>query len=425
MRTRRTGGVYAGSLPRNAGLFLAAAVITASPSPARAQWYQFGGPTRDFRADATGLATEWPEDGPKRLWQRELGDAFSGIVADDGTLYTMYRDGGREVVVALNAATGETRWEHRYSAPPFEGMTDNFGVAPRSTPLIDGDRVYTLGIRAMLHCLDKRTGKVLWSHDMMEEYGAKPPRWGYSASALAYKDTIIVPVGGPGHGVMAFDKSDGSVVWAKHDYPAAYASPMLIDVDGQEQLVAFMQPAVVGLNPGDGALLWSSPHTTDYDVNASQPIWCPDNTLVISSAYNSGSRGLKLTRSGDKTEVEQLWHQRKMKIHFGSAIRIGDLIYGSSGGNGPVFFAAVDVRTGKMAFRKRGLLAKAQLLYADGKLILLDEDGHLAIGTPTPEGLTLHARAPILERIAWTAPALVGKTLYVRDRKHIMALDLG
>ncbi|MCH8965567.1 MAG: hypothetical protein IIB58_11435 [Planctomycetes bacterium] len=113
-----------------------------------------------------------------------------------------------------------------------------------------------------------------------------------------------------------------------------------------------------------------------------------------------------------------------MRVHFGSVIRVGDLIYGSTGGNGPVFFAAVNAKTGEMAFRHRGLLAKAQLLFADGKLILLDEDGQLLIATPTHDGLTIHAKATLLDGIAWTAPSLVGNKLYLRDKKKIMALEL-
>jgi outer membrane protein assembly factor BamB len=403
---------------------LGALMVSLAVTPLRAQWAQFGGPNRDFTSPSTGLATEWADDGPKQLWSRELGDAYSGIAADTGTLYTMYRSGNTEIVVALDADNGETRWEHRYAARPFAGLDGGFGIAPRSTPLVLGDRVITLGINAHMFCLERATGKVLWQHDLIKEYKATRPRWGYSSSALAYKNTIIVPVGGKGHSIMAFDHDSGAVVWSAHDFANAYSSPMLIDVDGQEQLVVLMAPGVVGLDPAGGDLLWSYPHVTNYDVNASQPVWGDDNLLFISSDYETGSRALRLTRSGDRTDMEEVWAQPKMKIHFGSAIRIGDLIYGSSG-NRPAVFAAVNVRNGKMAFRRRGLVGKAQLLSADEKLIILDEDGQLAIATPKARGLKIHAKVQLLESISWTAPTLVGKRLYVRDRKKIMALDLG
>lgn len=393
--------------------------------PAHGQWTQFGGPNRDFTSPSTGLATQWPEGGPKKLWSRELGEAYSGIAVDNGTLYTMYRSGDDEIVVALDAGTGETKWEHKYPAKPLKGFDDSYGIAPRSTPLVLSDRLISIGVTAQMLCLDRENGKVLWSHELVKEYDANRPRWGYASSALAYKNSVIVPVGGKGHGIMAFDSEDGSVLWSRHDYQNAFSSPILIDVDGQEQIVVVMAATVVGLKPGNGDLLWSHPHKTNYDVNASMPVWGDDNLLFVSSAYDTGSRCLRLTHSGDRTEVTEVWTQKKMKLHFGSAIRIGDLIYGSSGGNGPVFFAAVNAKTGKMVSRQRKLVAKAQLLFADGKLIILDEDGQLAIATPMSDGIKILAKAQLLDKVSWTAPALVGKRLYIRDNKKIMALDLG
>ena len=405
-------------------LCLAVAFGALACPTAFAQWPQFGGPNRDYTAPAAELATEWPEQGPKRLWSKKLGEGYSGIAVDQGVVYTMYRQGDGEIVIALEAATGKQRWKQRYAVKPFRGLSEDFGVGPRSTPLVCGDHVYTVGVCANLRCLDRETGRPVWSHDLMDEYGASRPRWGYACSPLAYEDTIILPVGGKGHSVMAFSQKDGSVVWAKHDFENAYSSPVLIEVDGQEQVVVLMAPAAVGLNPKNGDLLWSYPHETSYNVNASMPIWGDDNTLFVSSAYNTGSRLLKLTRQDDRTRVEELWTLRKMQIHFGSAIRIGDHIYASSGGNGPVFFGAVNVKTGKMVLRERGLVGKAQLLYADGKLVMLDEDGRLYLATATPEGLTIHAKADVLEKISWTAPALAGSTLFLRDKKAIVALDL-
>ncbi len=403
---------------------IVAGILCTSATVAQAQWPQFGGPNRDFTSPSTGLAIQWPDGGPKKLWSRKLGNGYSGIAVDGGTLYTMYRAGTDEFVIALDADTGKTKWEHRYSVPGVKKFDKSYGVAPRSTPLVLADRLVTLGITAQMRCLNKETGKVLWSHDLLKEYQASPLMWGYASSALAYKKSVIVPVGGDGHGVMAFDRNSGAVLWSKHDFRNAYSSPMMINVDGQEQLLVFMAPGVFGLDPANGDLLWSFPHVTSYGVNASQPVWGDDGLLFISSDYGTGSRALRLTRSGEGTKVEEVWTQKKMRVHFGSVIRVGDLIYGSTGGNGPVFFAAVNAKTGEMAFRHRGLLAKAQLLFADGKLILLDEDGQLLIATPTHDGLTIHAKATLLDGVAWTAPSLVGKKLYLRDKKKIMALEL-
>ncbi len=405
---------------------LTIALVQFSSTTAQAQWAQFGGPHRNFSSDEKGLNTNWPANGPRKLWSRDLGDGYSAISVDGNVLYTMYGKGRKESVIALDANSGKTLWEHTYPANLFKKFDKNFGTGPRATPLIVDERVYTLGAAAMMFCLDQKTGKRIWSHDLIKEFGATKPRWGYASSALAYKNTVIVPVGGQGHSIMAFDQKSGSVVWARHDFANGYSSPILIDVGGQEQLVVFMADEVVGLNPANGDLYWTHPHKTAYQINASMPIWGGggDNILFVTSAYDTGARGLKLTRSGDKTTVKELWYQPKMKVHFGSTIRIGDYVYGSTGGNGPVFFAAVNIRTGKLSFRKRNVMSKAQLLYADGKLIMLDEDGDLAIATATPDDIEIHSKVSLLEKVAWTVPTLVDGKLYIRDLKSIMALEL-
>jgi outer membrane protein assembly factor BamB len=231
-------------------------------------------------------------------------------------------------------------------------------------------------------------------------------------------------VGGPGSALMAFNQKDGAVVWRKHDFKNSTSSPILIDVDGQEQIVAFMFGELVGVEPNSGELLWSHPHPTEYGLNTSTPVWGEDNLLFVSSAYGGGSRALKLTRGGDKTTVEQVWAHGLMRAHFGNCVRVGDLVFGSSGDFGPAPFTAVNVKTGKVAWRDRSV-GRASFLYADGRFIVLDEDGRLALATPTPEGLTVHCKTELLQGVAWTAPTLVGTKLYVRNRKTILALELG
>lgn len=398
--------------------------VSLTSSLASAQWSQWGGPNRDFTIPDASLKKTWPKEGPKTLWSKPIGDGYSTISVAQNMLLTMHRQGENEIVVALDADTGETKWQHTYPAPLFSELDRGFGVGPRSSPLIVGDLVFTVGITAKLYCLNLNTGAVVWSHDLTKEYNANKLMWGYSASPLAFEDTIILPVGGKGYGVMAFRQKTGEVAWSSLDVKCSYASPLLINVDKQQQVVIPMTDEIVAVDPANGKLLWYHPHKTSYNVNASLPLWCPGNILFISSAYNTGSRALKLSQADGKTTVNELWHHSKMQIHFGSAIRIGDYIYASTGGNGPSFFAAVNVKTGKMAFRKRGLFGKAQLLLAGDKIIVLDEDGQLLLASATPEDVTIHAKASVLERIAWTVPTLVGQKLYLRDCKTIKALTL-
>lgn len=395
------------------------------PIDARSQsdWSQWGGPRRDFTTTSKGLAATWPATGPKQLWTRPLGPGHSAILASGNTLYTMYSVGDQEIVIALAADTGKTVWEYKYDAPQA-GMNYEAGVGPHSTPLLVDDMLYTVGATGKLFALDKKTGKVAWSHDLWKDYGGRKMDRGYSCSPLAYKNTIILTLGGgENQTLIAFNQKDGAVAWKNGALDMSPSSPILINVDGQEQLVAFLGKVVAGIDPNNGNLLWSHPHVTEWGLNITMPVWGNDNLLFISSAYSGGSRVLKLTQKDGKTMAEELWFHRRMRVHHGTAIRIGDYVYGSSGDFGPAFFAAVNVKTGEIAYQDR-TFPKSNFLLADGKLIILDEDGNLALATATPTALKVISKVSVLKNLAWTVPTLVGTKLYLRDRRTITALDL-
>jgi outer membrane protein assembly factor BamB len=414
------------SITRRAIILLALFLLTTKTS-AQAQssdWAQWGGPHRDFKSDTKGLATTWPATGPRRLWQKELGEGYSGIAVERGMLFTMYRKGENEIVVALDAATGKTIWEYSYTAPFSPQYDMSNGPGPHATPLVSGEFVFTSGATAKLHCLDKKTGKPLWSHDLIAEFQGFLRVNGYSCSPIAYKDKVVMMVGGPSSSLIAFNGKDGSVVWKKHDFRNSTSSPIVINVDGQDQLVAFMYGEIIGVDPNNGNLLWNQPHPADHGLNTSTPVWGPDNLLFVSSGYGGGSRVLKLTRTGDKTNVEELWANSLMRIHFSNAVRVGDVVYGSSGDFGPAPFTAVEVKTGKILWRNRSF-SRASFVFADGRFIILDEDGQLILATPSAEGLTVTSKVELLSRQSWTVPSLSGTRLYVRDRRNILALELG
>jgi outer membrane protein assembly factor BamB len=401
---------------------------------AGSEWLQWGGPNRNFVSDAQGLASTWPSGGPKRLWSRALGEGHSSILVEGNRLYTMYRPSGgapsyvrrsqEEVVAALDAATGKTIWEYRYPAPT-DGVDFSQGAGPHSTPLIVGNRLFATSTRRELFALDKTTGRLVWSHDFIKEYGAPAPDRGYTCSPLGYNGTVIVTVGGTNQAVAAFNQLSGALVWKSGSTDVSPASPVLIDVDGQQQLIIFAGDRVVGMNPSNGQMLWGHPHRTDYGLNISTPVWSStDHLLFISSAYGTGSRALELRQSAGKTTVSEKWFSGRMRVHIGTVIRVGDYVYGSSGDFGPAFITAVDVKTGKVIWQDRSF-SRAQLIYADGKMIILDEDGNLGLATMSPEGMKVLARASVLQNVSWTPPTVAGRTLYVRDRRTIAAFDLG
>jgi outer membrane protein assembly factor BamB len=385
-----------------------------------AEWPQFGGPSRDFTVNVSApLGTA----APRKVWMRELGEGYSGISVDGPMLYTMYRRGNQEVAIALDANTGKTVWEHAYDAPIQPGMNMDNGPGPHATPLLSPTAVYTTGILGTVHAFDKKTGKVQWKKELLRDLNAKMPDRGYACSPLAYKNTLIFVTNAPGASVAALNPKDGAILWKKHDFTPSPTSPTLIRVSGQDQVLYFAGDRVIGISPDDGTVFWSHPHATDWGLNISLPVWGNDNILFISSAYKGGSRALALTRSGNATSVKELWATNQMRLHHSSAVRMGDHVYGSSGDFGPAPFTAIDVKTGKVAWRDRGV-SKANVINAGGKLILLDEDGNLAVATATPQGLTIASKTPLLTKIAWTAPSLAGTKLYARDRKSIAAVAL-
>ncbi len=272
------------------GLILAAGAICA----ATPEWGQWAGPNRNFQVAGRTLAETWPASGPPVIWKRPLPYGSSSVVVDGKRLYTMYRDGDNEVVLALEASTGSTVWEYKYPAVFLKGMNMNTGPGPHATPLVVGDRLYTVGVNGKFHCLNKKTGKLLWTRGLIEEMGGSLMLRGYSNSPLRYNDTVIVMVGGKGHTIAALDLKSGATRWEGGDFGNSQSSPVLINVDGEEQVACVVEKAVAGFDPKSGRLLWSHPHENRGGDITSTLIWGADNLLFFSGAYQGGSRTLQV-----------------------------------------------------------------------------------------------------------------------------------
>ena len=411
-------------------LLIAMLVPATTSGQVNPSWTQWGGPRRDFMPESKGLASSWPASGPKKLWSRTLGEGHSSILVENGRLYTMYRQITKqpavmheEIVAAIDAATGKTLWEFKYPSPP-NGIQFDQGYGPHSTPLIVGNRVFAVSSRSELFALDKATGKRVWFHDLVKEFNAPLTARGYSGSPLLYNGSIIVTMGGPNQAVAAFNQDSGKLAWKGGYFVWAPASPILVDVDKQPQLVVFGGDVVAGIDPASGKELWTHPHKTEWGLNISTPVWMADrHLLIISSAYGVGTRALELRQAAGKTTVTEKWHSQRMRVHIGTIIPLGDYAYASSGDFGPGLISAIDLKSGNVAWQDRSF-ARAQLLYADGKAIVLDEDGTLGLATLTPQGLKVLAKASVLQNLAWTPPTLAGTMLYVRDRRTLSAFDL-
>lgn len=389
---------------------------------ASGDWPQWGGPTRDFQVE-TSVAPRWPPGGPRVVWQRPLDEGYSGIVVADGTLYTLGRRGDMERVFATSAETGEPLWTYEYSAPLPAGLLTNHGVGPRSTPLVAGTGLITVGINGTLLCLDRTRGTVRWRVELVTGLGGSQNSRGYASSPIAFGDLILVPVGGKGRALVAFRLSDGTVAWKSGDFESAPSSPLLIELAGKIQVVALLDGFVAGFDPESGRVLWSHHHGGRGERNISTPVWGKDGLLFLSSAYGGGSRVLRLVAEGAATRVQEVWFHEQVRVMFTNALRIGDHLYASSGDFGGVPLVAVDVRTGSVAWRDRSF-GRLNLVRVGDLALLLDEKGSLGLVTLSPEGLKVHARVQLREETTWTGPSVSGQRAYVRTKTELIALEL-
>ena len=261
-------------------------------------------------------------------------------------------------------------------------MRREMGNGPYSTPLIVGDRLFTTGVAGRLQCLDKKSGKLLWTQQLWSDHRGSRLMYGYSSSPIAFRDTVIVPVGGRGRAVMAFRQADGTIAWSKNDFGNVYSSPILIDVGGLEQLAVLLDGALIGVNPHNGDLQWTVPFKADYSIAVATPVWCPGNLLFISSEYGGGAKvdraaAQRHADHGDRAvELEQAAAPSRQRD---AGRRRALLLERREGEPG-------DSQRGRRPQRQDSL-AGAQHREGDvrvgrSKLITLDQDGTLMIAHP-------------------------------------------
>lgn len=393
------------------------ALAALSTWAAAADWPQFRGPGRDGVSAEKGLAASWPADGPKELWRVELGDGYSAPVIAAGRVYTMFSRGDDEFIACFDAADGSELWRVRADAT----WKDRFANGPRSTPTVDGETVYALGSRGKLLALAAADGALRWSRDLPREFGAKAPKWGVSTSPLVEGKALLVDVGGnEGASIVAFDKASGKELWRAGSDGAGYSAPVAFEAGGVRQVVFFTATSVTALRPSDGTLLWEVPWATSWDVNAATPIFIPPDKLFVSSGYDVGAAVYRIKSGADgEVSVEELWKNREMKNKFSSSVLHDGYIYGFD----EKTLKCIGATDGETRWQARGL-GHGSLLYADGKLIVLGDEGTLALVEATPEEYREKSRAQVVEGRTWTMPALSGGRLYVRNLKELVAFDV-
>jgi outer membrane protein assembly factor BamB len=398
-------------------------VVTTPP-----YWTNFRGPHRDGVYDETPVNTAWPAAGLPVLWKQPIGGGYASFVVAAGRAFTIEQRRDKEVVAAYDVDSGRELWTNGWPALFSETMG---GDGPRATPTWDDGRVYALGATGELRCLRAESGERLWSRNILTENQASNLQWGMSASPLVVDDKVVVlPGGGAGRSVVAYNKLTGKEVWASQNDKQGYASPKLVTIDGEPQIVVVSATRVMGLKVGDGRLLWEFPWYTSPEVNATEPVFLDDHRFFISSGYDHGavlvdvsrtgeSKARTLDGAGDTFSAKQLWFTKRMKTRFNAAVYYQGYLYGLDEG----ILSCLDAANGELKW-KGGRYGYGQVLLASGHLIVLTEDGDLALVKASPEKLEEISRFSVLDGKTWNYPAIDGGRLLVRNSTQMAALKI-
>jgi outer membrane protein assembly factor BamB len=375
-------------------------------------WPQWRGPNRNGISAEQGWKTQWPANGPARLWKAKVGVGYSSCSVSQGRLYTMGNTDDVDHVFCLDAESGQQLWKHSYPCPAKD---PNGYHGTRVTPTVDGTRVYSVSRHGHLFCLDAVKGQVIWSKDFKKDFNAKPPRWGYSGSPLIEKNWLLIEIGGKGQSVVAFDKTNGKVIWKNGNDDVAYSSLVAFNHGRERSLAVFCKDNIVGRSMKDGRELWRSYWKTSYGVNAATPI-IDGNKVFVSSGYNSGCTLLALTAN----RATEVWRNKSMRNHVNSCVLWKGYLYGFDENQ----LKCMDFKTGDVIWNTRRF-GKGSLMLADEKLILYSDRGLLAVAAVNPKEYQEISSVQVLGgRATWAMPVLANGRIYCRSLEDLVALDV-
>ncbi len=417
----------------NPALILTLALILA-PRAAAPPWPQGRGPARDGVAVGAALPETWPAQFPAPQWRVPVGEGYSSPVVVGGRVFVLGRPKvGEEVCYCLSATTGKTLWKVVYPSPytPPAGCTADDG--PNSTPAVDGDRVYMLGLGGIFHCLEVKTGRVLWKHDFATEYwgveqtpegdDAWAPACGAAASPLVLGRGVVVPVGGRKAGTMvAFERQSGNVLWSALTDRSSYASPILATVAGARQLVGFTGSRMVGLNLADRKLLWEYAFTAAFDQTILTPVVWKNHVII--GGEGKPTVALQLAREGESITQTVKWSSAELAAYTTTPVVVKDHLVGVDVRSRSL--VCLDLETGRTAWSSPRLAAFASLVVAGDTLLALTNVGDLVAVRADPAAYEELGRWRVSEvGGTWAHPAVVGSRIYIKEKEHLLCFDLG
>jgi outer membrane protein assembly factor BamB len=408
---------------------LACLILVVAGPLAAADWPQWRGPNRDGISKETGLLQEWPKDGPKLVWQAtDLGAGYGAVSVAGDRIYLVANKGDTESVLALGAMDGKPVWS---TALGKVGNPKQFPAYPeaRSTPTVDGDRVYALGSDGDLVCADAKTGKEQWRKSLRADFGGKPGTWAYAESPLVDGEVVVVTPGGTEGTLVALNKATGEPVW-KCPVPggdsAGYASIVITEAAGKRQYVQFLGKGVVGVDAKTGKFLWRWDETGKGPANMPTPVAA--DGYVYTGAARFGGGLVKIVAGGDGLKAEKVYYERETPFTLGGQVLVNGFLYGTNS----MALACIEFTTGKTRWTGKAV-TPASVLYADGRLYAHQEkDGAVVLAEVSPEKFTEKGRFVPPGRPsqinrgeqAWAYLALADSKLYVRENGVLWCYDV-
>lgn len=388
-------------------------------------WPTLFGPRHDCISRETGIVTAWPATGPQVRWRTTVGAGYSSPVAMGDLVYVLHRIGDEEVVEAFDIESGQPRWRHIY--PTAYACRFAYSHGPYSTPTIDGEYVYTYGAEGVLHCLDRETGKEIWSRSLNREYEVPEGLFGASCSPLVEGGRLIINIGAEdrGAGIVALDKRTGKTVWTAVEDGAGYATARAATIYGRRHIFSLTDEFLVSLDPADGKVHWQIPFKSKSPdaCNATSPL-VVDDLVLVTTGPGYGSLCLRILPDGSFAEI---WRDRKvLDSTWNNLVHADGYVYGFSSKRLRASLRCIELATGKLMWNQESDLERGAMLAVGGRLLILGEQGHLGVVELRPDRASVVSitEQPLLERPCYSAPALHRGLLFLRNEGNLVCYDL-
>lgn len=373
-------------------------------------WPQWRGPNRDGAVASFREPASWPDE-LTQIFNIDIGFGYATPLLTGERIYAYTRQDDDEVLLALDADSGELLWSTRYAAP-FEVMAAarRHGPGPKSTPALADGRLFTLGMTGIVTAFAAETGRQLWQHPSPRVH----PLYHTATSPIVDGDVVILHVGGHDDGALtAFDVATGATRWSWDGDGPAYGSPMVFELAGTRQVVTFTQENFVGVSRATGELLWRRPYTTPSTTTSQTPILYKN--MVIEAGRANGITAFHVERRGDAFHTEDVWHTDEVSLHMANGVVVDGVLYGLSHLNSGQYFG-LDLDRGEVLWKSDPRQAENAAIVRAGKTIFsLEDDGELVILRTSREGLDVVARYDVAASATWTQPTVSGSRIFIKD----------